>query len=589
MQKRTIRIGIRQESGNSIWIHTLRSVFGRVLLGMAFVLIFSVDAHAQFIVQPMQINLNVSPGTRVRKSFKLENRDRYESQVVKISVVDLVQERDGTWAIFDPNMLTGSSTGFNYDKHLSCKDWISVGAEDATVPAFDVLAGSMMLVIPSRAKGFYCAGLKVALEPRPGLGGVAVKYDFVVPICVSIEGRALRSDVKPVGSGLKFVKAGEDQQESTSVTVTIKNDGGTHSRLAPFASIWQVLPSRTSLIRRDVPLPPIGIIPGAEIELATNLQTSLPTGTYKIVTRLGVDGRQQGKPMIQEVKFNNPVFTGMAHQAAGMRLIPDQVDLEVNPGRIGNQQIVLRNYSDEDIVVKAIPVVPEAMAGKYLVVRGEDLSCADWTRVVPDEMLIRAGSERKVSVRVRMPKEENLPVLSVDPTNYYATVKFYGFYRDKSSAGMTSATINVMRRGAEPVPVIQGKDVKIQSLAEPSRFQLVGEFSNFGLVHVVPTCVGRIQSEGAPGSRINYGTVKMVNQDSNRNLMPYETRQFSAEMDFSRIPEGKYIVTVRLDFGRGVDMNKEIQKMYEVVHGSNGEKLVFSAEETVGSVASSGG
>ena len=276
MQKHMTNVWGRQESGNSICIYALRSVLGRALLGIGLAVLFSGEACAQFIVQPMQINVDARPGSRVRKSFKLENRDRYESQYVKISVVDLVQERDGSWAIFDPNMLTESNTGFNYEKHMSCKEWISLGRDDVTVDAFDSTTESLVLTIPSKAKGFTCAGLKVALEPRSGLGGVAIRYDFVVPICISIEGRALRSDVYPKASGLKFLEAVEDQQESTSVFVTIRNDGSTHSKLMPFASIWQILPSRTRLIRRNIPLPQIGIIPGAEIDVATNLGTSLP-------------------------------------------------------------------------------------------------------------------------------------------------------------------------------------------------------------------------------------------------------------------------------------------------------------------------
>ena len=123
MQEKMTIVQVRQESGNSISVHALKSVFGRVLLGIVVSLLCSIAAHAQFIVQPMQINVQSPAGSLVRRSFKLENRDKLESHFVRISVVDLVQARDGSWAIFDSEMLTESNSGFNFEVHSSCKDW----------------------------------------------------------------------------------------------------------------------------------------------------------------------------------------------------------------------------------------------------------------------------------------------------------------------------------------------------------------------------------------------------------------------------------------------------------------------------------
>jgi hypothetical protein len=446
----------------------------------------------------------------------------------------------------------------------------------------------MEIRIPSKARGFSCAGLRVTLEPRPGLGGVAIRYDFIVPVCITIQGRALRSAVKLKSSGLKFIEAKDDLQESTSLVVTIKNEGGTYSEATPFASIWQILPSRAQLVTRNLQLPGISIIPGAEVDIVADLKRSLPTGKYKIVTTLGVDGRRV-PGLTEEITFKNPVLSGVAHQNAAMRLLPGQVDLEVNPGRVASQQIVIRNNSDEHIVVKAIPVVPEAMAGKFLVLRGEDLSCVNWIEVRPNELSIRAGGERKVTVVARMPKEDELPALSQDPTNYYATLKIYGFYRDHSSAGMASAMVNVSRKGSEPMPVIQPRNTTINSL-DGTKALVVSAFANLGMTHVVPTCSGRIESQetGVLGSRISYATVPMKNVDADKNLMPFETRQFSAEVDVSNIPAGNYIVTTTLSYGLGESNYKQSSRMFEVFE-NNGEKLIYLMGENTRPVASSGG
>lgn len=588
MHKKMTIVQTRQESGNSIQIHALRSIFGRVLFGVVFSFLCSLEARAQFIVQPMQISIQSPAGSLVRRSFKLENRDKFESHFVMMSIVDLVQDRDSTWKIYDSEMLTESNSGFNFEVHSSCKDWISLRRSEAVVDAFDSTTENLEIRIPSKAKGFSCAGLRVTLEPRPGLGGVAIRYDFVVPICITIEGRALRSAVKMVSSGLRFVEAKDDKQESTSVVVTVKNEGGSHSMLTPVASVWQVLSSGTRSVVRDLALPEVAIIPGAEIDLMADLQSSLPSGTYRIVTRMSVDGRRV-PGLTDEIAFKNPGVSGPAHERGAIRLLPGQVDLEVNPGRTVSQQIVVRNDSDEHIVVKAIPVVPEIMAGKVLEVRGEDLSCVNWTEVRPTEFSIRAGAERRVTVVTRMPKEDDLPALNVEPTNYYGTIKFYGFYRDHSSAGMASAFVNVKKKGAEGTPFIQARNLTIKAL-DGNKALVVGAFANLGLVHVVPTCSAQIESQesGILGTPVRYGgTLAMRNEDADKNLMPLETRQFSAEVDFSDIPAGKYTVTATISYGLGASMFKQSTRMFEI-YESNGEKQIYLGENTR-PVASSGG
>ncbi len=588
MLKTITSVFVQQKSCNFMFIHALRSVFGRVLLGTVLILLCSPEARAQFIVQPMEISLQGRAGSTIRTSFKLENRAKFENEYVTIRVVDLVQSRDGSWEVFDANTLSEPSSGYDSLLHLSCKDWLSIGREAAEVPAFDSTVESLMVKIPPKARGFYCAGLQVSLQPRDGVGGVTIRYDFVVPVCVVIEGRALTTDVKLVSSGLRFIEAKDDQQESASVVITVKNNGTSRSKLVPFASIWEVLPSRRRVVKRDLAFSPIAVIPGAEVDLAVDLQSKLPSGKYRIQTRLSVDGRRV-KGLTQEIDFTNPGFAGETHEDAAMGLTPNQVDIELLPGRRGTHKMTIRNNSDEAIVVKAIPVLPSVMAGKVVHVRGEDLSCADWIEIIPNEVPIRAGGERNVTVVVRMPREDEMPVLAIDPSNHYATLKFYGFYRDRSSAGMASTMVNVMKKGAEANPEILGRNMSIQSLpGKPSQCQVVGVFANRGVIHVVPTCTGRIQSDGAPNSRTEHGILKMVNVDADRVLMPYETRQFSGEFDFSGIPAGKYIVTVRLDYGFG--LNKQMQKLYEVYDDpSSGEKLIFSATANSESMASSGG
>jgi len=577
-----------QKSVNCKRLHAIWSVFGRFILVSAIGLIFSFDAGAQFIVQPMQLVVQGRRSSVVTKAFKLENRDTTQAHFVTIELVDLFQAKNGGhWQVFEPNMLMEKDSGYNSETHPSCKDWISVRRNEVEVPSSDSTSESLSVRIPGNARGFSCAGLKVTLKPRPGLVGVVFKYDFVVPILVSVDGHALTSNVKVVSAGLKYEGGGSGQQERVSLLASMANNGTAYSKFTATASIWQVLETgRSRSVKKDLKLFEKPMVPGSEFNTATDLGSDLPTGKYKISIRLNVDGRRV-KGLTQEVDFVNPTQSGLAHVDAAMRLNPARVDLDMNPGRVGNQKIVIRNYSDEDIVVKAVPVVPDAFANRVTTVRGNDISCADWIEIRPNELPIRAGGQRTVTVVVRMPKEDQLPVLTIDPTNYYSMVKFYGFYRDRSSAGISSALVNVKKRGAEPVPTVQQKELKIQSLGQ-SRFLIVGVFANYGTVDVTPTCVGRIlaESSGSSGSTINYGKIRLTNEDADAVLMPFTSRAFSTEYDFSNIPAGRYTVVLRLDYAKG--LWSEIQKQYEV-YDSNGEKLIFASEESIRPVANSGG
>ena len=229
------------------------------------------------------------------------------------------------------------------------------------------------------------------------------------------------------------------------------------------------------MVQRDIQLPSLGIIPGAEIDVPVKLSTTLPTGTYKIRADLIVDGRPV-RGIVDECNFVNPVYQGMARMGNAMRVLPGNIEFEMSPGRTDSQRITIHNFSDEDIVVKAIPLVPDALANKVALVRGDSLSCADWIEIRPDAVPIRAGGERNVNVIMRMPKENDLPMMeTVDLTNYYADIKLYGFYRDKSSAGSTTAMVNVSKKGTDPIPMIKEDSMAINSLGG-TKFLIIGEF-----------------------------------------------------------------------------------------------------------------
>jgi len=568
------RVCERQKSSNLLVDQRIMSVIGRITVGLVILMAFSFEAHAQFVVQPMVINAKGRPGSLIRKGFKLENRRKDESQYVTLEIVDLFQDRKGDWAVLDSDMVPEQKEKSALSYHASCKDWISIGRIDVEVSNYGSSTEKMAIKIPRGVRGFYCAGLKVALAPRPGLAGVLIKYEFVVPICVTIEGPSLRSRVALEDADILYVEQSEELGATTGVGLKIKNSGSTYSLIMPRASVYHLTPKgRSRVIKRDLQFPARKIIPGGEFDLFMDLKNSLPSGTYKVAATLNVDGRRV-KGLNKTIEFENPGLAGEAHLDASMRVNPTNVEFEMAPGRVDNQRIVISNFSDEDIVIKAVPVVPDGFLQKVSTLRGEDLSCANWITIRPDEIPIRAGGQRNVSVSVRMPKEQDLPVLNIDLSNYYASLKFYGFYRDRTSAGVTSSLVNVTIKGADPIPSVQERECDIRDLGN-SKFKLLGTYVNFGMIHVTPVCRATIRSEGdGLNQAIQYANIKLENDDTDSILMPFETRTFSADMDFGDIPVGRYVVETRLDYGRGQDARIITSSRYDVIE-RDGKKVVF--------------
>jgi hypothetical protein len=146
------------------------------------------QAHAQFILQPMQQFKTLAPGEFKAMTFKIENRGK-DDTYCRFTVHEIAKDKEDSWVLLDPDAP-------NYAEQLSsavqttpsCRSWIAFPKDTSKLifmPAQSTKLVSAMVTVPPDANGLYWAGANCALLQPPD-AKVKIRYDFFVPIGLTI-------------------------------------------------------------------------------------------------------------------------------------------------------------------------------------------------------------------------------------------------------------------------------------------------------------------------------------------------------------------------------------------------------------------
>ena len=512
-----------------------------LLLGV----VFTQSLHAQFMVQPMIHQHSTLVRKTIQTEIILQNMDNLEVKYAKVALVELGQLESGTWNPIDPNAALDAA---KIAGHQSCKDWIRMGGtpgEIIEIPLMDTKHIPFEIRVPAGVRGFFTAGIVASLLPRPGEVGVALRYDFVVPILITIEGRALPKRISLVNAGLEFVPASGLAPDRTLITLAVENTGSTYAKIVGAAQLTQKLKdNRTRLVKKDIAFDAVGIIPGSRLRLREDLYRNLPSGTYQISGALFIDGRPS-RPIRVVVEYVSPGGgDGLAREDAAIWLDPPMVEIETSPGRPRSAVVTIFNNADEAVTVKSSALIPDSLVNRALASgeKLEELSCADWLSVRPEEFTLRGYSKRNLRISMRMPGREGLPQWSNDPGAYYANLRMYGFYGDGQLAGVIDTHVSVKDTTVQASVNVLAQQLKIEAVGQ-SKFDVVATFLNRSLIDIKPVCmVGVYAMDGsADGDQVSYDRLQN-SRVGDAIMLPFEKRDFSRELDFSRRPEGHYRV-----------------------------------------------
>jgi hypothetical protein len=123
----------RSDDGKSCQF-VIKRITGRIelfwIIAIGAALLMSAGpAFGQFTVQPMKLELAITPGKLIKSELSVQSFDPDETHTINMTTTDLSQVENGEWAIIEPNDITDSNSpffGFDVSELSSCKDWISL-------------------------------------------------------------------------------------------------------------------------------------------------------------------------------------------------------------------------------------------------------------------------------------------------------------------------------------------------------------------------------------------------------------------------------------------------------------------------------
>ena len=519
----------------------------RIIGLLAVVLLAADSAFADFFVQPMLVRMTVQPGKRYVKELKLENSDPQVAETLTLRLAELTQKEDGSWTELkagDPNLSKAVLR--------SCKSWLTIPEKDLPVPAYQIVPFNMQVDVPAGTRGFYFASIVATTAPRTmtlATGIVSpVNVEMIVPIILEVQSQPMRHEIALTGVGLDAQLQTEAAPAASNVTIDIVNSGGTFSRLLPIVSIWGQEGTHWRKMS-DVKVPELAIMPGVKLHVKHDIGQALPSGNYRLHAFLFVDG-QRGSRIQKDVSFKgDPRIPPTVRGQIPLGVQPSPLLVEMIPGATRSTAVAVMNGSEEDITVSAEVVLPEHMQSAVVQgIRGDDLNCADWVTVTPNKFTLKGHNRRNVGVVVKMPKE------AAKYPSFYGTLRLRLSYADGLPAGTKDAWICVQNKPVVGTPSLAPQVLTV-SETSPSRYLVVGSFSNVGATHAGSlVCQGYLSVVGGGGTGAAvYKQFQMTCETVGQTgiLLPFESRSYSGVLDVSDLPANDYYVTAVLKWPGG--------------------------------------
>jgi len=521
-----------------------------------------VPGSAQGIsISPLTMEAEVPTGRNIEIPFTLANSSNATFYELTVEHVELIQDEDGAWevkygaAAFDPQI------------HRSNLEWFDPVAPSRTVPPQTTTQVVLSGTVPRNVRGTYFSALLVTSSALgDSSDAVRIRFQFLVPIILTIQGRSARQNITMSGMDLALENAtlarGANAPMVAVAEAMISNMGETYSRLGGSVRVERAEGESWRLVT-IAELPDRGIIPGSQFALPTKLGRSLPSGRYRLTGNLQVDGRQTPR-VVSEIDFaGDPNLDSVAYDSS-IKIEPELIQVQVRKGAARTQPIKLTNPGDSPIEVRLTPAIPKALDGVAMGdVMGLDLSAAEWTEVRPESVLLRPNSSRNVRMITRLPNE------APDHPYYYANIDIESFHPDGQSAGSSTALVVLEH---QPENARRGLFIERLSHAE-------GESSAEQIVQTRVVNIGNVHLNLRPSaSLVTSGgrVVKEITLEGGEDYMvPLSVWNFAGMLDISDVEDGSY--TLRASFGFNGNNRETSDLTVAVTTGEDGVKTLSSS------------
>ena len=523
-------------------------LFAGALMALTLVALTATSLAAQqnLSVRPMTVEADVPANRTSRVVLSVNNRHATRSEPINLSVVDLTQNSDGTLRIVTDEMREEMEPG---TLRASSRQWVELPAERIVIPPETTQEIPVLLSVPPDARGAFASGIMIrtdAPETPEGEEGeqtavFAISFGFLIPLITEIEGRPVRQDISIGNVRMEFddgrnAEGDQVAEPTTRAFMEIANDGQTYSELRGDIVVERRTGENWRTVTRAA-LPERSILPGLDLDLSADLDRRLPSGEYRLLGNLQVDGRRlprfervidfEGDPEIDSVAFDT-----------ALTLSPPRLALEAVPGATRTNTIEVGNPGEAPLDVTIGITTPESLQGVAMgEMRGEDISAAPWSDARPSEFTLRGGQRRNIRVLSRMPRE------GMDYANYYADITLSGRYEDGQSAGETNSRLHIRQQqiGNAPAGILDQMGI---SISEEADYIVQTRFVNTGNVDIEPqvqaelinetgNVVSRALLTGEPGQLLPLGTRSYAGTISIRDIAPsdYTLRVVAAYED----------------------------------------------------------
>ena len=545
--------GIQQRTGRKL------PVLFALIISMVLGPIPALAQQQNLVVRPMKVEADVPPNRTARVIVNVRNQHPTRTEPVNLEVVHITQSRDGSLRIVTDEMLAEEMSEEEAERLLkiSSKEWIGLPAGRIEIAPETTEEIPVLIRVPPRMRGTYISGVMIQTdEPEmpAGTGAereaiFAIRFGFLVPFINGIRGAAVRQNVSISDVVMEFDDGTDGQgnqfsDPTTRVFMEIVNEGLTYSDLRGEVRVERLIGDQWRLVT-IAEMPRQKILPGITLELAADLERRLPSGEYRLVGNLSVDGRRsprfekvidfEGDPEIDRIAFDTNLL-----------LDPLQISVVAVPGSTRASAVTITNPGDQPLTVEIAALTPDVFVGKAMGnMMGEELSAADWTDIRPNEFLIRPGQRRNVRVMSHLPRE------GVAHANYYADIVLSGRYEDGQSAGDTRSLLHVRQEAIENRPVAMIERISLSEGDVPGLFYAQLRFLNIGNVHLEPT--GMMQLISEEGALLS--TRRLAGEQS--ALLPLDSRDLAAEFDLSDLDAGNYVLRATAESGADLRIVQE--------------------------------
>jgi len=514
-----------------------------IAISIAFLLLAG-PAFGQFTVQPMKLELAITPGKLIKSTLNVQSFDPNETHTIKMSTTELSQLDDGEWAIIEPNDITDPNSpffGFDTSKLSSCKDWISFSPNVFELAPWQAQPVEVTVRVDRGVRGFYGAGILATSSPMIGLGDVSVVLRFYVPLILEVQSRPARTVVNSTDVGLELLErtaANGEYQAVSLATMDIENTGGSYSQIKPIVRIWTFSEGHWRVIT-TTNFEEKSIIPGVKYKLHAPVRKRLPSGKYKVAGYLYVDGRRRKKVEKIIDYVGDKAARGVAADAP-LDLDPMDVTIDGLPGAMRTTTLTVYNASEDPVNVRTAmalqSILKNTTSGNL---RGADLDCTEWITVSPEQFTLRGnGGVQNLRIVATMPE-----VTAPYPT-YYTLLALWATYPDGKDAGVTTTNI-CLRNSAitnNTGPAAVALKVLPHTLDE-SKYLVTAEFGNVGMVQFTPI---RVKAGLAMPNGIHRVSTFLSGDPS--LMLPFERRSFSGVLDLSSVPADTYRLAAAIEY-----------------------------------------